>query len=604
MARILKRPKNKRRTLSDLNRARRKDRGISVLLKKKHKQSTEMHRDAVKYNAVSLDDLRKRRIAPSILIVTATDVETKHLHAQLVSIIDGLGIFKIVDQEQTFYVAKLGSYNVVHVQCEMGSIQRDGSTLTTYAAIATWKPAAVIMMGIAFGVNRRTQCIGDVLVSRSILPYDIKRDGVKKTVHRGIPSPSGRILFEKFTNCPDWQHSYGNGRIAKIIPGDILSGESLIDNLATRKRLVEAFPTAEGGEMEGVGLSSAANACSLEWILIKAICDFADGKKKYAKRKRQIIAATAAASLCKYVLSADGILGPLGITSCIPNEAKEKNGVSVPQVQGEAPDVSVRLKETGDPLFEVLTRKDLAMAYVRQIDLKLGRYVALRNIWLWGASGSGKSTSIRLLLFSQNEKFVSVDLSPAIGLSPQRVFGILAAELIKQLGLEDAATSNDQLTPKGVAPKLLPVLEEQSILLFLDEIPFENGAQMDEFAVLVYDLATTIMQSGPTRPLRIVLAAHSEPLFSNPGFNARFHERFLAIEHRLWSDEEMKALNEAISVHLATTPQDRTLIKFMASSKGSPRVFKQLLRNWSMLHKQDGFSLSAMIADTIAELRR
>lgn len=64
--------------------------------------------------------------------------------------------------------------------------------------------------------------------------------------------------------------------------GLVLSGEKLIDSLAYKKRLLALEPEAVGGEMEGAGLYAAANDAGVDWILVKAICDWADGTKNSA----------------------------------------------------------------------------------------------------------------------------------------------------------------------------------------------------------------------------------------------------------------------------------------------------------------------------------
>jgi nucleoside phosphorylase len=43
--------------------------------------------------------------------------------------------------------------------------------------------------------------------------------------------------------------------------------------------LFKHFPHAKDGEIEGVGFYAAANFLQKPWVLIKAICDWADGKR-------------------------------------------------------------------------------------------------------------------------------------------------------------------------------------------------------------------------------------------------------------------------------------------------------------------------------------
>jgi nucleoside phosphorylase len=62
--------------------------------------------------------------------------------------------------------------------------------------------------------------------------------------------------------------------------------------------LFKHFPHAKDGEIEGVGFYAAANFLQKPWVLIKALCDWADGKKS---DNYQPLAA-AAASLVHHAL--------------------------------------------------------------------------------------------------------------------------------------------------------------------------------------------------------------------------------------------------------------------------------------------------------------
>jgi nucleoside phosphorylase len=52
--------------------------------------------------------------------------------------------------------------------------------------------------------------------------------------------------------------------------------------------------------MEGAGLWAAATVAKVEWILVKAICDWGDGTKH---KRDQPLAAAAAVSLVHHVLA-------------------------------------------------------------------------------------------------------------------------------------------------------------------------------------------------------------------------------------------------------------------------------------------------------------
>src|SRR5262245_54073570 len=188
------------------------------------------------------------------------------------------------------------------------------------------------MVGIAFGVDREKQQVGDVLVSKSVIPYEIKRVETQKLISRNPIPPSGSTLLNRFSNGHNWRHTLPKAQRARVFPAHILSGESLIDNEAYRKKLLSRFPLAEGGEMEGAGVFCAAHDKGVQWILVKAICDFADGRKNRNKASNQRIAAEASASLCSHVFSQLGNLDKFASMVSDPRSLKSPlSGLSIEQ---------------------------------------------------------------------------------------------------------------------------------------------------------------------------------------------------------------------------------------------------------------------------------
>ena len=71
---------------------------------------------------------------------------------------------------------------------------------------------------------------------------------------------------------------------------------------------MQLAPEARGGEMEAAGLYTAASERNIDWIVVKGICDWADGEKQVDKRKRQLIAATNASRFSIRCLSQGGFI--------------------------------------------------------------------------------------------------------------------------------------------------------------------------------------------------------------------------------------------------------------------------------------------------------
>lgn len=255
----------------------------------------------------------KRNI--SFLFITVTDIETEHFLKYLQPLDNEKEINVAYLNKQSYTIGKFGLYPIVHVQSSMGSISRDASLNTTKDAISFWEPEAIIMVGIAFGKSKEKQNIGDVLISDSIMPYEPARIGSNQVVQRGNIVPSGVILLNRFRNFRGWQYKLPNDGYADKFIGKILSGEKLIDNDEFKCYLFTQFPEAIGGEMEGAGLYSAAAHENInEWIIIKGICDWADGNKSENKAQNQSIAVEAAVNLCYSVFSVPYIFEDIMLT--------------------------------------------------------------------------------------------------------------------------------------------------------------------------------------------------------------------------------------------------------------------------------------------------
>src|ERR1041384_2621461 len=106
-----------------------------------------------------------------VLIVTVTKVESKTV----------LQVF----QEATGKAAKptrigdrmyqdigvVNGANIFMAQSEMGTVGPGATLQTDQKVISALSPSAVIMVGIAFGVNAEKQAIGDILVSQRLWLY-------------------------------------------------------------------------------------------------------------------------------------------------------------------------------------------------------------------------------------------------------------------------------------------------------------------------------------------------------------------------------------------------------------------------------------------------
>jgi nucleoside phosphorylase len=233
------------------------------------------------------------------VLITATKVELLAVLKPLRPLPDQRRVLLVYRGNETYYLGRFGRNVVAVTRCGMGSTSSRSVAYAAPAAQRLWRPRAVIMIGIAFGRDPAEQRIADVIVASEVFSYEPQRLGPHGIVPRGPTPAANDLLLNRFENA-DWTFGRPDGSRSRMIVGPVLSGEKLIDNRNSKDDLFSRYPRAVGGEMEGTGLGAAAIRAGTAWILVKGICDWADGQKN---DKHQPLAAAAATSLVLDVLS-------------------------------------------------------------------------------------------------------------------------------------------------------------------------------------------------------------------------------------------------------------------------------------------------------------
>jgi Nucleoside phosphorylase len=184
-------------------------------------------------------------------------------------------IRRIICGNTVFFILKWGRYWVAHVhQPETGSYKDMGSNTTIIDALQYFTPNVIVSLGIAFGIDYQTQNIGDVLVSRRVLPYsENKRDEDKVKPDRSQDKTIDNWLHVRLVNA--------NGFIDSITYGDILSGDSVLSSFQEKDKICLGYTKTDfiiGGEMEGSAIFQFADSDGIPGVVIKGICDWGVAK--------------------------------------------------------------------------------------------------------------------------------------------------------------------------------------------------------------------------------------------------------------------------------------------------------------------------------------
>jgi nucleoside phosphorylase len=226
---------------------------------------------------------------PDLVLVTVNEHETRAVHDAFLKATGTEGVPVPLEGQLYHNLGSINGTTVYHAISEKGSSGPGAMQQAVDKAIRALHPGAVIAVGIAFGVSEKDESLGDILLSTQIQLYELQRAGSEIVLRGDKPHAAPRLInhFEVF-NQVKWAG-------AKVRPGLLLSGEKLIDDKDYRDQLVALQVETVGGEMEGAGLYVASADHKVDWIVIKAICDWADGNKKVNKTQRQKKAANNAA---------------------------------------------------------------------------------------------------------------------------------------------------------------------------------------------------------------------------------------------------------------------------------------------------------------------
>ena len=189
-------------------------------------------------------------------------------------------------QHAIYLIGKYGTIPTAVRQITPGSEIGGATTVQNFAFRCFKSLNAIIEVGVACGVEKRTKFF-DVLVADKVNNYDQARLQEGSPLNRGLAVPTSQLLSSIFRQTIKWPDDEIKERLDRcnvpkpeIKQGTILSGPYFIDDEKATKKLIQNFAAeAIGIEMEATRLFKAATQTSIHMTIVKAVCDFGDGRK-------------------------------------------------------------------------------------------------------------------------------------------------------------------------------------------------------------------------------------------------------------------------------------------------------------------------------------
>ena len=209
-----------------------------------------------------------------VMVLTANPIEKAIFHFMITERTNEK-IRRIISGNTAYFVLKWGKYWVAHIhQTETGAHKNLGSNATIYEALKHFTPNVIISLGVAFGIDYRNQNIGDVIVSKRILPYsENKRDEDKVKPDRSQDKTIDDWLHVRLINA--------NGFLDEVLYGDVLTGGSVMSSFSEKDKTCLGYTRTDfivGGEMEGDALFQYTKNDGIPGVVIKGICDWGVAK--------------------------------------------------------------------------------------------------------------------------------------------------------------------------------------------------------------------------------------------------------------------------------------------------------------------------------------
>ena len=240
------------------------------------------------------DDLTKNI---KFLLMPATPVEEKKVLLYLEPKDESSNKYiKTSIDNITLYIGKYGKKPVIVVMTAPDK-DKQGPIHATFIATEILNKIKsikyVVAVGVCFGIDRKNQCLGDVVISSIICDFVCKREGTTEsdTYQRGHQYSVGNKILNKFAPPYDFKMPHN----INVYIGPVISTSDLIDNATVKASLVDSRPNAIGGEMEGAAISAVVKKKPpATCIVIKGIGDWGDGTKGGSKEWKKYAARAAA----------------------------------------------------------------------------------------------------------------------------------------------------------------------------------------------------------------------------------------------------------------------------------------------------------------------
>lgn len=249
------------------------------------------------------------------------------------------------------------------------------------------------------------------------------------------------------------------------------------------------------------------------------------------------------------------------------------------------PVIPIRRKLSAADVLFYAYKKELEPYYLaRNPDNEIADLLRCNNLWIYGASGTGKTNSIQRFLLHNNHRFFSFDMSPN---SPDcsssdilaNIYWSFRSQLQFKYDLPKQADGTRSWI-ECICELLTIIAISDQIYLFIDELHINDPLVFDKF---IDDTTTLISfynnKCGSLGNVKLIISTIKSPLSCDTlRFKEKFSALFSAYVLNYWEKGESMTLLEIICKALKLNLSQTDILKILESTKGSPRRLKVIIK--------------------------
>jgi len=231
-------------------------------------------------------------------------------------------------------------------------------------------------------------------------------------------------------------------------------------------------------------------------------------------------------------------------------------------------------------LFESVTTENKEYYHKRDIDNTVNQILQLKNIWIHGESGIGK-TNIAQYYFLNNSSFYHSIYFTTTEDSVENYLSVIFEDLVDKIGNENIDI-NEGLRINRKLSKILCYLSQNNnkVTIHLDELSDLGDAMFQNFFISLIDILTNVRDNCNLTNVNFIITTLFDPNqyvnnIQNLSHRNKINTQFDFIRLEKWSNNEMTSLINFITDKLNITTD---MLNQLDSLNGNPRELKNRMR--------------------------